>query len=51
MAYRIKQDYDDWYHTPGKKGQQHNETDMRTFSFVDEEEEDQYKNAWYLLGI
>ena len=19
MAYRIKQDYDDWYHTPGKK--------------------------------
>lgn len=51
VAYRIKQDYEDWYHTPGTKGKQHNETDMRTFSFVDEEEEDQYKNAWYLLGI
>jgi len=51
VAYRVNQDYDNWYHTPGKKGQPHNETVMRTFSFVDEEEANQYKNAWYLLGI
>jgi len=51
VAYRVKQDYEKWYNTPGKKKQQRNETDMRTFTFVDREEADQYRNAWYLLGI
>lgn len=51
VAYRVKQDYESWYNKPGKNGQQHNETDMRTFSFVDEVESNQYKNAWHLLGI
>jgi hypothetical protein len=51
VAYRVKQDYEDWYDKLGIKGQKHNETDMRTFSFLDEEEARQYKNAWYLLGI
>lgn len=51
VAHRIKQDYDTWYKTPGKKGKQHNETDMRTFSFVDQEEADQYRDAWHLIGI
>ena len=51
VAYRVKQDYEVWYNTPGIKGQQHNKTDMRTFSFVDDEEADQYKSAWHLIGI
>ena len=51
VSHRVKQDYEEWYHTPGKKGQQRNETDMRTFSFVDENEAEQYRNVWLLLGI
>lgn len=51
VAYRVKQDYEEWYNTPGKQGQQRNETTMRTFEFVDKEEQEQYKDAWYLLGM
>lgn len=51
VAYRVWQDYDEWINTPGKQGQKRNETSMRTFEFVDEEEQAQYKDAWYLLGI
>ena len=51
VAYRVWQDYDEWINTPGKQGQKRNETPMRTFEFVDEEEQAQYKDAWYLLGI
>lgn len=51
VANKVKQDYEKWLHTPGKKGQQRNETTMRTFEFVDDEERLQYQNAWYLLGI
>lgn len=51
VAYRVWQDYEEWLNTPGKNGQKRNETNMRTFEFVDEEEQAQYKDAWYLLGL
>lgn len=51
VAYSVKQSYEEWLQTPGKKGQPHNETAMRIFEFVDEDEEEQFKNAWHLLGI
>lgn len=51
VAYRVRQDYEEWLATPGKTGQQKNETTMRTFEFVDKEEQEQYKDAWYLLEI
>lgn len=51
VAYRVRQDYEEWLHAPGKNGHIRNETTMRTFEFVDEEERKQYKDAWYLLGI
>ena len=51
VAFRVRQDYENWLHTPGKQGQQRNETTMRTFEFVDKDEQEQYRDAWYLLGI
>ena len=51
VAYRVKEDYDNWYNTPGKNGHVRNATTMRTFEFVDEKEQEQYRDAWYLLGI
>lgn len=51
VAYRVAQDYKDFLDTPAKNGEKHRETTMRTFAFVDEEEQMQYKDAWYLLGI
>lgn len=51
VAYRVKQDYEEWLNAPGKNGHKREETTMRTFKFVDEDEQEQYKNAWYLLGI
>lgn len=51
LANRVKNDYEEWFERPGKKGQAHNETTMRTFSFVDEEETEQYRDAWFLLGV
>ncbi len=51
LAYRVNQDYEKWLNTPAKNNKPHNETEMRTFSFIDEHEEMQYKDAWYLLGI
>lgn len=51
LAYKVKRDYLIWFESPGKRGQAHNETTMRTFSFVDEEEAEQYRDAWFLLGI
>ena len=51
VAYRAKEDYENWLHTPGKKGQQRNETTMRTFEFVDKDESCIYQDAWHLLGI
>ncbi|QSX09523.1 hypothetical protein J0B03_05525 [Alkalibacter rhizosphaerae] len=49
VAFRVKQDYEEWLATPGKNGKKHNETTMRTFEFVDQEEAMQYKDAWVLL--
>lgn len=51
LAYRVNQDYEKWLNTPAKNSKPHNETEMRTFSFIDEDESNQYKDAWYLLGI
>lgn len=51
VAYRVRQDYEAFLNTPAKNGERHRETTMRTFAFVDEDEQKQYKNAWYLLGI
>ncbi|SHJ26564.1 hypothetical protein [Parasporobacterium paucivorans] len=51
IAYRIKEDYTKWLHTPRKDGNNHPETSMRTFEFIDEDEENQFRDAWYLFGI
>lgn len=51
VAYRVRKDYEEWLNAPGKKGHIRKETTMRTFEFVDEEEQMQYKDAWYLLGL
>lgn len=51
VAYRVRKDYEEWLNTPGKNGQARNETTMRTFEFVDDEERRQYQDAWYILGI
>lgn len=51
VAYRVKQDYEEWFNALGKNGQQRNETTMRTFEIVDEEEQKQYKDAWHLFGM
>jgi len=49
VAYIVKQDYDEWYAKPRKDGMQHKETNMRTFSFLDQDEANQYLDAWFLL--
>ena len=51
VAYRVRQDYEEFLATPAKNGMKHKETTMRTFEFVDYEEQEQYKDAWSLLGI
>lgn len=51
VAYKVHIDYEEWLNTPGKNGHVRKETTMRTFSFVDDEEKEQYKDAWHLLGI
>ena len=51
VANKIKNAYNDWLNTPGKNGQYHNTTTMRTFIFSSDEEMLQYKDAWHLLGL
>ena len=51
VAYRVRQDYENWLNTPGKNGHVRQETTMRTFEFLDETECDQYRDAWHLLGL
>lgn len=51
VAYRIHEDYINWLNEPGKNGHIRRETTMRTFSFVDDLESEQYRNAWHLLGL
>jgi len=47
VAETLKVDYEKWIETPGKKGQQHNETNIRIFK----DEEDEYLDKWELLGV
>ena len=42
----IKQSYQEWLHTPGKKGQAHNDTNIRNFTDYD----NLYLNRWDYLG-
>ena len=51
VANKIKADYQEWINTPGKKGQHHNPTTMRTFMFADNNERLSHQNAWDLLGL
>ena len=51
VAQRLKTDYELWLSTPGKQGQRHNATAMRTFMFKDNNERLHYHNAWDLLGL
>lgn len=46
VAQTIRDDYRRWLDTPGRRGQQHNETNIRNFS----DEDDTYLNRWDFLG-
>ena len=46
LAETIAKEYQIWLHTPGKKGQQHNDTDIRNFY----DKEDRFLNKWEYLG-
>lgn len=46
-AERIKLMYQEWYNTPGKQGQQHNDTTIRNFTDYDNE----FLNCWHYLGV
>lgn len=46
LAETIKQSYQEWLNTPGKKGQAHNDTNIRNFTDYD----DTYLNRWDFLG-
>lgn len=46
LAETIKQSYQEWLNTPGKKGQAHNDTNIRNFTDYD----DIYLNRWDFLG-
>lgn len=51
VANKIKNEYKEWLNTPGKNGQKHNATTMRTFTFSSDKEMLRYKEAWHLLGL
>lgn len=51
VAYCVRYEYEKWVITPRKDGTVHRETDRRTFTFIDEEEEEQFKDAWYLFEL
>lgn len=51
VAKKLKTEYEIWLETPGRQGQKHNATTMRTFTFSNESEKLQYKNAWDFLGL
>lgn len=46
LAETIKQSYNEWFNTPGKKGQAHNDTNIRNFM----DYENVYLNRWDFLG-
>ncbi len=47
VAHYVKSSHQNWLGTPGKKGQQHKDTNMRQFMDKDEI----YLNMWELLGL
>ena len=47
VADTVKVSYQDWLNAPGKKGQKHNDTNIRTFW----DKEDIYLSRWDLLNI
>ena len=47
VAETIKKHNRKWLNTPGKKGQKHNQTTMRTFR----DDEEKFLNRWDLLGL
>jgi hypothetical protein len=47
VAKHISESHKNWLSTPGKKGQEHKDTNMRRFSDFD----DKYLEAWELLKI
>lgn len=47
VAETIKKHNRKWLKTPGKKGQQHHQTSMRTFL----DDEKRYRNAYHLMGL
>jgi len=47
VAESIKKHNRKWLKTPGKKGQKHNQTSMRTFR----DDEEKFLNRWGLLGL
>ena len=46
VAETIAKEYQKWLHTPGKNGQQHNDTNIRNFY----DKEDRFLNKWEYLG-
>ena len=51
VAQKITEDYQLWINSPGKQGQNHNPTTMRTFTFANNSERLDHHNAWTLLGL
>lgn len=51
VAQKLMADYELWLKTPGLKGQRHNPTTMRTFTFADSNQRLSHQNAWHLLGL
>lgn len=47
VAEIVKRDYATWLNTPGKQGQQHNDTSIRNFTDYD----DEFLDRWDFLGV
>jgi hypothetical protein len=46
VAEHIQEEHQKWLNTPGKKGQDRNDTDMRMFR----DDKDEFKNKWDVFG-
>ena len=47
VAYEVKTNHQNWLRTPGKKGQAHNDNDVRKFDLPEDSE---FRDAWDLLN-
>jgi hypothetical protein len=47
VAKYVRESHSEWLQAPGRKGQKHNDTEMRRFK----DKEGKYKNKWELLGL